>query len=262
MSGKSDAIDAEHAARTLLSGKGSVTPKLADGQIESIRLIKIARDTAVSGHSRTIITLKSVLVTASDELRSRLEPLTNHKLVLACAELDTAGKISDPQVAMNDTLACLALRWLTLHEEIKIHTARLKALTKAAAPQLLERFGIGFDSAAEMLVTAVATPIVYRRRQHSLNYAGPVPSPQDQVKPLDGIDSIAAGTVKLTLRSTGSLSSGRDGTHKPSPTSNDAPNKAPPRPGENKHQKNLTPYTWYSIELLLHATCCGMGCVG
>ncbi len=154
MSGKSDAIDAEHAARLLLSGAGSATPKLSNGQIEAIRLVKIARDTAVTGHSRAIITLKAVLVTAGDELRSSLEPLTSHKLVLACAELDTAGDIGDPEVAMRNTLACLARRWIALHEEIKIHTAHLKTLTQAAAPDLLERFGIGFDSAAEMLVTA------------------------------------------------------------------------------------------------------------
>ena len=44
LSGKSDALDAEHAARAVLSGAGNATPKLADGKIEAIRLIKIARD--------------------------------------------------------------------------------------------------------------------------------------------------------------------------------------------------------------------------
>jgi len=154
LSGKSDAIDAEHAARTVLSGSGTSTPKLADGQIEAIRLVKIARDTAVKAHSTAIVTLKAVLITASDELRAQLEPLTSHKLVLACAGFDTSGDIADPDVAMRTTLACLAQRWLTLHEEIKIHTTHLKALTQAAAPEMLKRFGIGFDSTAEMLITA------------------------------------------------------------------------------------------------------------
>jgi transposase len=154
LSGKSDSIDAEHAARTVLSGSGTSTPKLGTGQIEAIRLVKIARDTAVRGHSAAIITLKAVLVTASDQLRADLEPLTSHKLVLACAELDTGGDIADPEVAARNTLACLARRWLALHEEIKVHTAHLKALTQAAAPEMLNRFGIGFDSTAEMLITA------------------------------------------------------------------------------------------------------------
>jgi len=153
-SGKSDTIDAEHAARTVLSGAGTATPKVGDGQIEAIRLVKIARDTAVKAHTATIITLKAVLVTASDELRGELEHLTDHKLILACSGLDTVGDIADPEVSMQHTLASLAHRYLQLHEEIKTHTRHLKTLTKTAAPQLLERFGIGFDTAAEMLVTA------------------------------------------------------------------------------------------------------------
>ena len=131
LSGKSDAIDAEHAARAVLSGAATGIPKLADGQIEAIRLIKIARDTAVKAHTTTLITLKAVLVTAFDELRGRLEPLTNHKLVLACAALETHEGVSDPEVAMRHALSHLARRWLDLHEEIKVHTRHLEALTKA-----------------------------------------------------------------------------------------------------------------------------------
>jgi transposase len=41
-----------------------------------------------------------------------------------------------------------------LHEEIKGHTAHLKTLTAQAAPELLEMFGVGFDSAAELLLAA------------------------------------------------------------------------------------------------------------
>jgi len=101
-----------------------------------------------------MITLKAVLVTASDELRGELESLTDHKLVLACAGLGTDVELSDPDKAMRHTLSHLAQRWLELHEEIKVHSGHLKALTKAAAPQLLERFGVGFDTTAELLITA------------------------------------------------------------------------------------------------------------
>lgn len=152
--GKSDPIDAEHAARVVLSGSGTATPKLANGAIEAIRLVKIARDSAVKVRTTTIISLKAVLITAPDELRRALEPLSDHKLILACSSLEHAGNIADPDVAARHTLAYLANRWLALHEEIKIHSAHLKALTKAVAPQMLERPGVGFDSAAQMLITA------------------------------------------------------------------------------------------------------------
>lgn len=154
MSGKSDAIDAEHAARTALANQGVVVPKLADGQVEAIRLVKIARDTAVKAHTTAIITLKAVLVTADQELRDELEPLTDFKLVTACAELDGSGDLADPAVAMRHTLAALARRWFDLHEEIKAHSKHLEVLTRAAAPQMLDAFGVGLDIAAQMLITA------------------------------------------------------------------------------------------------------------
>jgi len=154
LAGKSDAVDAEHAAREVLAGKATAVPKLADGIVEAIRLVKIARDSAVNAHSQAMITLKATLVTAGDELRCQLEPLSNFKLMTACAELDDGGDIADPSVAMRQVLASLARRWLELHEEIKVHSRHLKKLTKTAAPELVAAFGIGPDIAAEMLVTA------------------------------------------------------------------------------------------------------------
>jgi len=153
-SGKSDAIDVEHAAWLALAGTGLVTPKLTDGQVEAIRLVKIARDTAVKAHTTAIITLKAVLVTADQSLRDELESLSDSKLLTAYAALEVTGDLADPAVAMRHTLVCLATRWFDLHEEIKIHSKHLRTLTRAAAPQLPEAFGVGLDIAAEMLITA------------------------------------------------------------------------------------------------------------
>jgi transposase len=150
LSGKSDAIDAEHAARLILTGVGLVTPKLADGQVEAIRLIKIARDTAVKAQTSAIITLKAVLVTADQELREELEPLSDFKLLTACAMLEATADLADPKIAMRHSLGALARRWFDLHEEVKVHSRHLKA----AAPQFLEAFGVGLDIAAQMLITA------------------------------------------------------------------------------------------------------------
>ena len=45
--GKSDTLDAEAAARSVLAGQSTATPKTADGAVEMMRQLKIARDTAV-----------------------------------------------------------------------------------------------------------------------------------------------------------------------------------------------------------------------
>ncbi|MCB8914169.1 transposase, partial [Rhodococcus rhodochrous] len=65
---------------------------------------------------------------------------------------------TDPEAAMRHVLAVMAHRWLVLHEEAKAHAASLKALTAAAAPRLVEAVGIGYDTAAQMLITVGDNP--------------------------------------------------------------------------------------------------------
>jgi hypothetical protein len=49
--GKNDVLDAEQAARQVLSGQATAVPKSTDGAVEMIRIVKIARDTAVKALS-------------------------------------------------------------------------------------------------------------------------------------------------------------------------------------------------------------------
>ena len=167
LAGKNDTIDAEHAARQLLAGQGLATPKNADGAVETIRLVKIAYDGAVQARTTAMITLKATLATGSEALRAELEKLTDHKLITACAALDGPAPLppvrrgapavvvpADPDSAMRHVLSSMAKRWLTLHEEAKAHAASLKVLTAAAAPQLVEAVGVGYDTAAQVLITA------------------------------------------------------------------------------------------------------------
>ena len=93
--GKSDTIDAETAARSVLSGIATAIPKTTDGAAEMVRQIKIARDTVVKARSAAIITLKSLIVNASDALRESLDPLTDKKLIDRCAAL-VPGNILAP----------------------------------------------------------------------------------------------------------------------------------------------------------------------
>ena len=83
--GKSDAIDAEAAARSVLAGTSTAVPKTADGLVEMIRQVKVARDTARKGRTSAIITLKAMIVNAPAELRESLDGLTNRALINRCA---------------------------------------------------------------------------------------------------------------------------------------------------------------------------------
>ena len=70
--GKSDPIDAEMAARLALAGKATTVPKQTDGIVESIRLLRVARASAVKARSATMVQLSELIVTAPQELREYL----------------------------------------------------------------------------------------------------------------------------------------------------------------------------------------------
>ena len=66
-------LDAEAAARAVLSGQASAEPKTGTSTVEMIRHIKIARDAAVKAKTQAMQTLKSIIVLAPAELREQLE---------------------------------------------------------------------------------------------------------------------------------------------------------------------------------------------
>ena len=52
--GKTDTLDAEAAARAVLSGRASGSAKAGDGPVEMLRMLKLAKDSAVKARSQTI----------------------------------------------------------------------------------------------------------------------------------------------------------------------------------------------------------------
>ena len=77
--GKSDTIDAEAAARAVLAGQATATPKTADGAVEMMRQLKVARDSAVKARTTAMSTLKQILVNAPPVLREPLQALTDSR---------------------------------------------------------------------------------------------------------------------------------------------------------------------------------------
>ena len=155
--GKDDTLDAETAARSVLAGIATATPKTADGAAEMVRQIKIARDAAVKARSAAIITLKTLIVNAPDALRETLEPLADRQLIDRCTAF-RPGDIINPTTSMKHALRALATRWRMLPAEIATHDEVLDTITLTAAPTLHEAFGIGTDSVAEMLIVAGDNP--------------------------------------------------------------------------------------------------------
>jgi transposase len=174
--GKSDTLDAETAARSVLAGIATAVPKTADGSAEMVRQIKVARDTAVKAKSAAIITLKTLIVNAPSDLREALEPLTDRKLIDRCARL-LPGAIVDTIASTKHALRTIAGRWLMLSSEIDAHDEALDVITQAAAPTLREAFGIGPDCAAEMMIVAGDNPTRIRSDAAFAKLCGACPIP-------------------------------------------------------------------------------------
>jgi transposase len=75
--GKTDTLDAEAAARAVLSGRATAIAKSADGQVEMMRMFKLAKASAIKSRSQAINQLKAVLIRADPALRESMTGLGN-----------------------------------------------------------------------------------------------------------------------------------------------------------------------------------------
>jgi transposase len=155
--GKTDTIDAEAAARAVLSGRATAIAKSGDGQVEMVRMFKLAKASAIKSRGQAINQLKAILVRADSTLRESMTGLSNPALFRRCAQLDQTDP-SDPASAAAFTLRLLARRILELTGEINELNTRIAAAIDARAPQLLQRYGVGPDTAAALLLAAGDNP--------------------------------------------------------------------------------------------------------
>lgn len=174
--GKSDTLDAEAAARSVLAGTATAVPKSADGLAEMIRQIKIARDTAGKGRTTAIITLKTVIVNAPAELRESLDGLPDKALIDKCAGFRVKS-VNNTIDSAKHSLRCLARRWLDLDAEITSHDMLLDDLTAQASPTLRAACGIGPDCAAELLIIFGDNPERIRSEAAFAKLCGTCPVP-------------------------------------------------------------------------------------
>ena len=181
--GKSDPIDAEAAARTVLAGTASGAPKLADGPIESIRMLRVARSGAVKARTAARNTLRSMVITAPEPLRSQLRTLSSAQLVAACARLrPDLSNLADPVQAAKHALRSIALRVQHLTAETRSLRAQLDELTKAAAPTTSAVFGLGPDTVAALLTTVGDNPDRLRSEAAFAHLCGVAPIPASSGK--------------------------------------------------------------------------------
>jgi transposase len=156
--GKSDPIDAEAAARTVLAGQAAGEPKSGDGRAQMIRTLRSARQSAVKARSQAANQLQSFLVTAPEELRHRLRGLSTKELVAAAARFRPGNDLEDVEAATRFAMRSVARRYQVLSEEIAELDAHLHKLVAEAAPGLTSLVAIVTHHAATLLVVAGDNP--------------------------------------------------------------------------------------------------------
>jgi transposase len=150
--GKTDALDAIRAARSVLSQKRGAVPR-SGGQREALRALMAAREGAAIAKTAGLNQLHALLVTTPEPLRGELRGLTRAPLLSRLAATRPESR-RDPE--LRGTLLALrtvARRVLQLQSEERELAREIEKLVRCLAPQLLDQPGVGALSAAQVLLS-------------------------------------------------------------------------------------------------------------
>jgi transposase len=156
--GKSDELDAIEAARAALSGRASGIAKSADGDVEAIRALLVARRSGRNVRVKYLNQIRHLVFTAPDELRERLRDVPTDQLAATAAALRPTVGSDTVMYATKLAIATLGRRVLALDADGKRLDDELDTLVRRRAPRLLEIYGVGTHTAAILLVAAGDNP--------------------------------------------------------------------------------------------------------
>jgi transposase len=179
--GKTDALDAIRAARSVLAQKRPATPR-ASGEREALRALMATREGAVNAKRAGLCQLQDLLVTTPEPLRSQLRPLTRARLLRRLATTRPEQRRHDPELrGALLALRSVARRVLQLSAEERELAGEIETLTRKLAPQLLEQPGVGPLAAAQLVLSwshpgRIASEAAFAR----LAGAAPIPASSGQ----------------------------------------------------------------------------------
>jgi transposase len=156
--GKTDTQDAINAAHAALSGRAEATPKAGTGPAASITALRTALAGAVKSRTAALNQLDALIVTAPAALRETLSGLSATALITTCARLRPGTDLTRPTAGVKTALRRLAKRIQQLSTEIDDAKTDLRTLTHQVLPATTALFGVGPDTAAQLLTTAGDNP--------------------------------------------------------------------------------------------------------
>jgi transposase len=150
-------VDAEAAARSVLAGTSTVVPKSGDDWVEMVRILRIARISAVHNRSQACNQLQAVIVSAPLDMRDELQSMPKNQLITTAAKFRVAG-LNDPRDATRWTLRLLAQRHQKLTAELSLLDQELHQLLEINAPHMLAIRGAQAEIAGTLVVVAGDNP--------------------------------------------------------------------------------------------------------
>jgi transposase len=150
--GKTDALDAVRAARSVLAQERPATPR-AGGERQALQALVAAREGAVNAKRAGLCQLRDLLITTPEPLRSELRPLTRARLLHRLAATRPHGRHDAELRGSLLALRSIARRVLQLTTEERELAREIETITRRLAPQLLNQPGIGPLAAAQVLIS-------------------------------------------------------------------------------------------------------------
>jgi transposase len=149
--GKDDSLDAARTARAALASETLALPRSGERR-EAVRLLLIARRSAVDVRREALGQLRGVIVTAHDQLREELRGLPVGKLLERCSRFRRSSSASADELATRIVLRSLARRIEAATLEAAELERELLGHVRALAPRLLDEPGVGPIVAAQLIV--------------------------------------------------------------------------------------------------------------
>jgi transposase len=150
--GKTDALDAVRAARSVLTQRRPATPR-AGGERQALQALVAAREGAVNAKRAGLCQLRDLLITTPEPLRSELRPLTRARLLQRLAATRPHGRQDAELRGSLLALRSIARRVLQLTAEERKLAREIETITRKLAPQLLEQPGVGPHAAAQLALS-------------------------------------------------------------------------------------------------------------
>lgn len=149
--GKTDQLDALHAARVTMTGQACAQAKDTSGRVERIRLLHTERRQVVKHQTATMNLIHAVLVGAPVSIRERVSG-GGVDLVKACLRLRVRAEDGPAGATVVAVLHRRAKAWSQARQVAVELLDEIGELVTAHNPTLIAQRGVGPDSAAALLI--------------------------------------------------------------------------------------------------------------